>query len=330
MAAASVRRTVRARSSVAVLIGPRVAAGHRAWPPPAPLRIVGGDLVDSDQPAEQRLEQVEPQRVLRVALRDFRPLVDFQEDAVDAGRDARRRHRLDELGLAGGDAVAGAGQLQAVRDVVDHRVAERAQHRKGAHVDDEVVVAEAEAALGDDDLLVAGGRDLLDGVAHVGRREELSLLDVDDAAGPRRRDEQIGLPGEERRDLQDVGDLGDGRRLRRLVDVGEDRARRPPRARGRRMRTPFVEPRAAERSDRRAVGLVVRRLEDERHAGASRDVAERRAQSRRACASLSMTHGPAMSSSGAVADRQPADCDRPGHRYPATVAVAWRPCATLC
>ena len=62
------------------------------------------------------------------------------------------------FGLSGGDAVAGAGQLQAVRDVVDHRVAERPQHRKGAHVHDQVVVAEARAALGDDDLLVAGRR----------------------------------------------------------------------------------------------------------------------------------------------------------------------------
>ena len=42
------------------------------------------------------------------------------------------------------------GQLQAVRDVVDDRVAERSQDREGAHVDDQVVVAEAVAALGDD------------------------------------------------------------------------------------------------------------------------------------------------------------------------------------
>ena len=38
-----------------------------------------------------------------------------------------------------------------------------------------------------------------------------------------RGDEQIGLPAEERRDLQDVGDLGGGGGLRRLVDVGQDR-----------------------------------------------------------------------------------------------------------
>ena len=59
---------------------------------------------------------------------------------------------------AGGDAVARAGQLQAVRDVEDHRVAELAQHRKRAHVHDQVVVAEADAALGDEHRLVAFGR----------------------------------------------------------------------------------------------------------------------------------------------------------------------------
>ena len=53
-------------------------------------------------------------------------------------------HRLDELRLPGRDAVAGARQLQAVRHVVDDGVAERAQDRKRAHVDDEVVVAERE------------------------------------------------------------------------------------------------------------------------------------------------------------------------------------------
>ena len=38
-----------------------------------------------------------------------------------------------------------------------------------------------------------------------------------------RRDQQIGLPRQERRNLQDVDHLGRRRRLRRLVDVGEHR-----------------------------------------------------------------------------------------------------------
>ncbi len=50
---------------------------------------------------------------------------------------------------AGGHAVAGAGQLQAVGHVEDDRVAELAHHRQAAHVDDQVVVAERRAALGE-------------------------------------------------------------------------------------------------------------------------------------------------------------------------------------
>ena len=110
------------------------------------------------QAAEQRLEQVEAQRVLRVALRARRILVHLEEHAVDAGRDAGRRQRLDVLRQAGRDAVAAARQLQAVRDVEHHRHALLAHDRERAHVDDEVVVAEARAALGDDDARVAGVR----------------------------------------------------------------------------------------------------------------------------------------------------------------------------
>ena len=84
-------------------------------------RGVLDDRVDGHQAAEQRLEQVEAQRVLRVALRARRVVVDFEEHAVDARRDAGRGQRLDVLRQAGRDAVAAARQLQAVRDVEDDR-----------------------------------------------------------------------------------------------------------------------------------------------------------------------------------------------------------------
>src|SRR5436189_2214737 len=45
------------------------------------------DRVDRDQPPQQWLQQVELQRVLRVALCLRRVVVDFKEDAVDDGRD---------------------------------------------------------------------------------------------------------------------------------------------------------------------------------------------------------------------------------------------------
>ena len=157
-------------------------------------------------------------------------------------------------------------------------------------------------------------------MAHVGRREELSFLDVDDAPGPCRRDEQIRLPAEERRDLQHVDGLGDRRRLRRLVDVGQDGhadllAHAPQDA------DTFGQPRAAKRTDRRAIGLVEGRFEDVRHAAAIGDLADAPGQRERVIFTLDHAR-PGDEQQRAVADRQPADSDRPGHRYPATVAVA--------
>ncbi len=105
-------------------------------------------------------------------------------------------------------------------------------------------------------------------------REKLALLQVDDPVGSRRGFEQVGLPREERRNLQDVGDFGDRRGVRGLVDVGQDgdagalaHAREDPQA--------FFEARAAEGSSRGAVGLVVRGLEDVGDADTARDVPDR-------------------------------------------------------
>ena len=137
------------------------------------------DFVNANELVEQSGKPVECERVLPVALGLRRVLVHFHEHAVDACRHARRRHRIDEFRLAARHTVAGSRQLQAVRHVVDDRMAQRPQDREGPHVDDEVVVAESEPALGDDHARVSARGDLLDRVPHVERREELALLDVD-------------------------------------------------------------------------------------------------------------------------------------------------------
>ena len=85
-------------------------------------------------------------------------LVDFEKHAVDAGRHAGSRQRVDVLGQARRHPVAGARQLQAVRDVEDDRHAERTHDGEGAHVDDQVVVAKRRAAFGDEHVGVAGCR----------------------------------------------------------------------------------------------------------------------------------------------------------------------------
>ena len=73
---------------------------------------------------------VEAQRVGGVAFRLRRIGVDLHEDRVDARGDAGGCERFDVLRQAGRDAVAGARQLQAVRDVEDDGVAQLAQHRQ--------------------------------------------------------------------------------------------------------------------------------------------------------------------------------------------------------
>src|SRR4029077_7046856 len=70
---------------------------------------------------------------------------------------------------------------------------------------------------------VAGAGDLLHHIGHVPRREELALLHVDGAAGLCRRDEEVGLPAQERRYLQDIDYRGDGGALLRLMHIGEQR-----------------------------------------------------------------------------------------------------------
>ena len=54
-------------------------------------------------------------------------------------------------------------------------------------------------------------------------RQGLTLLEVDHTSRLSRRHNQIRLPGEERGDLQHVDGRRRGRRLRRFVDVGQDR-----------------------------------------------------------------------------------------------------------
>ena len=187
--------------------------------------------------------------------------VDLEEQGVDPARRPRRGERLDVLGPARGHPVAGPGALQAVGDVEHHGDAQGPELGERPEVNDQVVIAEADPALGDEHPPVAGPRDLGDGVAHVRGGEELALLEVYGAAGAGGGGDQVGLAREERGDLEDVRHLRRRVHLRRLVDVGQDRhpvrlLHRPQHPQAR------LEAGAAERADGGAVGLVERRLED--------------------------------------------------------------------
>ena len=101
------------------------------------------DPIKRDQPPQQRLEARRDRSALAASLlaRAGSSCTSMNTPSTPAATPACASGSMYSARPAG-DAVAGAGQLQAVRDVEDDRVAERAQHREGAHVDDQVVVAE--------------------------------------------------------------------------------------------------------------------------------------------------------------------------------------------
>ena len=112
-------------------------------------------------------------------------------------------------------------------------------------------------------------------LAHFRGGDELAFFYVDDAAGAACGDEEIGLAAEEGGDLQDVADFGGGADLRDVVDVGEDGQAGAFLYFGEDAQA-FFQSRAAEGSDRRAIGFVV---------GGFEDVGDRRVRQRwRRCA----------------------------------------------
>lgn len=81
--------------------------------------------------------------------------MDFDKKAVDPGGDGGAGEERDELGLATTDSVGYRGLLYRVRRVENHR-SQFAHDGEGSEIDDEIVVAERRAALGEEDALVAG------------------------------------------------------------------------------------------------------------------------------------------------------------------------------
>lgn len=134
-----------------------------------------------------------------------------------------------------------------------------------AEIDDEIVVAEAGAALSQGDALVAGGADFFDGVRHVRGRDELAFLDVDGSAGFSGGDEQVGLAAEKGRDLKDVYGFGGDFALGGLVHIGQHGEAGFAGEAGKNA-CALKEAGAAKAFDAGAVGFVVACFEDVRDA----------------------------------------------------------------
>src|SRR6185295_7247860 len=108
-----------------------------------------------------------------------------------------------------------------MRNIENYRYAKLAHDRKRSHVDDEVVVTKTRAALRQHELFTTSFASFIDDIARILRREKLALLDVDRFPRLRGRHDQICLPGEKRRYLQDIDDGRDLLDLRHIVNVGQ-------------------------------------------------------------------------------------------------------------
>ena len=126
----------------------------------------------------------------------------LEEVAVGTECLGRESHSRHELAVAARGAVGCTGTLHGVGAVHDHRRRDGEHVGNVAEIDDQIVVAEAVAALGEPDFGSAGFERLFVGIAHVGARKELRFLDIDGFAGLRRGHQQIGLPAEESGNLQ--------------------------------------------------------------------------------------------------------------------------------
>ena len=217
-------------------------------------------FVDGKQLFEGGFEMVEGEGVGSVGFGVRWVVVDFEEDAVDSGGYGGAGEDGDELGLAAGDSVACRRGLDGVGAVEDDR-GEAAHDGERAHVDDEVVVAEAGAALSQRNPWVAALANLLDGVAHVEGGDKLAFLDVDGTAGFGGGDEEVGLAAEEGGDLEDVDGLAYGGTVLGGVDVGED-GEAGGFGYGAENAAAFDEAGAAEAADGGAVGFVIAGFED--------------------------------------------------------------------
>src|SRR5262245_44430937 len=94
----SSRRSTSARIAAASVCRTFLARPRSAMDPRRDARLPD-DGIDGDELLEQRLERVEAQRVLGVALRALGFVVDFEEDTVHTSPDSGRCQRLDVLRL---------------------------------------------------------------------------------------------------------------------------------------------------------------------------------------------------------------------------------------
>ena len=188
--------------------------------------------------------------------------VGFDKNAIAACGHCRPRKNRGKNAIPGSLVSCAAGALNGVCRVKHDEVTAFTQPIQRSHVGDKVIVTKCDASLGKEKFIAAEVFELFGDVFHVPRGEELTFLDVDDAAGLGGSFEEVGLAAEKGGDLKDVdifpGDFG----FLGRVDVGGHRHPEVSSDGGEEL-TAVTSGHAPEGVDGGAVGLVVGGFEDE-------------------------------------------------------------------
>ena len=157
------------------------------------------------------------------------------------------------------DRSAGRAGLQSMGHVkYDRRVIAAVFHRpKAQHVDNQIVIAKAGPALTKQNFLIATFTNFSNQILNLRWAHELWFLDIDHRISGRNGGNQIGLPGQEGWHLQDIADLRHGRGLRNFMHVCQNRHSKGVLDLLQYFEA-LLEPRAAERVNGGAIGLIKR------------------------------------------------------------------------
>ena len=186
--------------------------------------------------------------------------VGLDEKPVGPRRERRLGQYRRKLALTRRAIATASGQLYRVGGIEHDRIAKRLHDRDGAHIRDQIVVAEAGAPLGEDDFFVSTIGRLCGDLLHLVWREELALLEVYDLTGARGGGDEVGLAAEEGRNLQHVYHARCLFRLLLCMNIGDNgHADLVPYRR--QDAKPGIKARAAPGLGGGAVGLVEARLE---------------------------------------------------------------------
>ncbi len=172
--------------------------------------------------------------------------------------------------VATGAVTRSAGTLHRMRRVENYLIIQTLHPVNGTHVGDKVIVPETHPALGEEKRPAPHALQLLADIPHVPRRKELAFFHIDHPATPARGQDQVGLPAEKRRNLQNIDKLRRDLHLRRRVHVRGHRHLQVG-ANLRQQLAARLHPQTPEGTPGGPVRLVIGRLENKRNPGVPAD-----------------------------------------------------------